>query len=141
MRIDQIGVFLKSLEVVIPDAVLQLAAKVIAAADREFGIGIGDRTECELVFQLRLARKNVEAHASDTRGGAGEIRIDKVLVQTDCLKDLCPAIALERRDAHLRKGLKQSFIHRLGEVLNGNVGSHPARQIASRGKVFERLDC
>ena len=67
MRVDQVGVFLKCLEVVVADAVLQLAdgvriqqvvlaihTEVIATSHRQLSIRIRDGTKRELVLQLRL---------------------------------------------------------------------------------------
>ena len=74
LLVDEVGVFLKCLEAVLPHGLLQLAdgqriqqvifavdALVITAADRKLGLELGQRTEGVLVFHLRLGRENGES--------------------------------------------------------------------------------
>ena len=87
--VDEVGVFLKRLEAVLPHRLLQLAdglrieqvifavhALVIAAADGKLGLELGQRTEGVFMFQLRFGRENGESDALDPRSGAGEVGID-----------------------------------------------------------------
>ena len=49
---------------------------------------------------------------------AGEVHIHQLFVQADRLKYLGSPIALQRRDAHLRKDFQQSLIDRFDVVLD-----------------------
>ena len=150
--VDEVGVFLKCLEAVLPHGLLQLAdgqrieqvifavdALVIAAADREFGLEFGQRTERILVLQLRFGRENCEADAFQARSRAGEIGVDQFFVQADGFEDLRSLITLQSRDAHLREGLQQALLDRLHEVLHGKFGSDAIAQFAAPGQVFNAL--
>ena len=123
LLVDQVRVFLESLRVVLPHGMLELAdgeriqqvifaahAVLIVAADGQFGVVAGDRLEGLLVLHLRFAREHVQADAFDARGRAGEVLVDQGFVQADGFEDLRAAIALQRRDAHLGKGLQQAFV-------------------------------
>ena len=76
LLVDEVGIFLKRLEAGLPHRMLQLAdgqriqqvifavdAIVVAAADRQFGLRFGKRTECVLMLHLRFARQHFEANA------------------------------------------------------------------------------
>jgi hypothetical protein len=143
--VEQVGVLLEGGRIVLTHGVLHLAdgerieqvvfaalAVLILAADDEIGLGLGERLEGVGVLHLRLARQHVEADALNARGGAGEVGIDEELVETDGLKHLCAAIALQGADAHLREGLQQALVDGLDEVLLGvfgvmSSGSRPRR--------------
>ena len=66
--------------------------------------------------------------------------VDQLLVQTDGLKDLRAAIALQGRDAHLREGLQQAFVDGLDVVLDGLLSRHAFRQQAAAGQIFQGFD-
>ena len=59
---------------------------------------------------LGFACQNIQAHSFDARGCAGEIPVDQVMVEADGFEDLRAAIALQRRDAHLRDDLEQPLV-------------------------------
>src|SRR3954452_2676799 len=154
LSIDQCGIFFKALKVLLADTVLQFADRVgiqqvifavypevIAAAYRELSVGVRNGAEGEFVLKLRFARQNVQSNSADPGSGSGEIRLDQIFIKSDGFEDLRAAITLQRRDAHLRKGFKQSFVDRLDEVLDRDIGSHAARQITSSRQIFESFDC
>src|SRR5881628_3122011 len=62
------------------------------------------------------------------------------MVQSDGLEDLCPAVGLYRRDAHLREDLQQTLIDSLDEfrLCSGRVKA--LRQIPVPFHVHERLE-
>ena len=120
--VDEIGVFLKSLEAFLPHGLLQFAdrqrieqvifavdALMIGPSDGELSLGLRQRTERILVLQLRFARKYVEADAFQSRSGAREISIDQLFVQADGFEDLRALITLQSRDSHLGEGLQQTL--------------------------------
>ncbi len=55
--------------------------------------------------------------AADATGGAGEIFGGKLLIQTDNLKDLGTAVALQGADPHFGENLEQALADRLDVVL------------------------
>ncbi len=57
----------------------------------------------------------------DARGGAGEVRVDQLALQTHGLEDLRAAVGLDRRDAHLGDRLEQAFADRLDVVLGRSL--------------------
>ncbi len=124
--VDQLRELLEGGEALLLNGVLQFAdrlrieqvilaadAVLIRAAGFEFRVRFGDRPEREIVLHLRFARKNIEADAFDARGRAGEVLLNQRFVQADGFEDLGAAIALQRRDAHLREDLQQSLVDRL----------------------------
>src|SRR5438034_1323685 len=68
------------------------AADVDAIVARSVGLRVAPR---------RLGRDLVQPDALDHRRGAGEIFLDQLARQADRIEDLCAAVGLERRDAHL----------------------------------------
>ena len=85
------------------------------------------------MLQLRFARENVETDAFDARRGAGEVLVHQLLVQPDGFEDLRAAIALQRRDAHLREGLQQAFVDGLDVMLHRFLERTP-RQISAHAR-------
>src|SRR5262245_61407944 len=56
---------------------------------------------------------DVDAHAAHARSGPREIPVDECLIQTDRLENLRAAVALQRRDSHLRHHLQDAFVEPL----------------------------
>ena len=54
----------------------------------------------------------------DARGRVREVRVDELLAQADRLEHLRAAVALQRRDAHLRHDLQHALVERLDVVLD-----------------------
>ncbi len=50
------------------------------------------------------------------------------MIQSNRLKDLRAAIALQRADAHLREGFQQPLVDRLDKVLFGVIAGDVLRQ-------------
>ncbi len=76
MVVDEVGVFLKGLEAILPHCLLQFTdgqrvqqmilavdSLVVSSSDREFRLGLSQGTECVLVLQLRFAGEHFEADA------------------------------------------------------------------------------
>ena len=114
---------------------------MIAAADRKFGFGFGERTEGMLVLHLRFARQHIQANSFQARSRAREIGVHQFFVQSDRFENLGALIALQRRDAHLRESLQQAFIHRLDEVLDRNFGGNAVGQILRARPDLPRSRC
>ncbi len=96
----------------VPDVVLALDAELVEAA----------RVEAVALERGELARAGVgrdplEPDAADARGRAREVAGDERAPEPDRLEDLRPAVALDRRDAHLREDLEQALADRLDEPL------------------------
>ena len=70
------------------------------------------------MLHLRFARQHFETDASDPRSRSREVCVDQIFVQSDGLENLRAAVALQRGNAHLRKGLQQAFVDGLHEVLD-----------------------
>ena len=156
LLVDQLGILLECREAVLPHRVLQLADRqrieqmvfaanpvLIFAAGRELGLGFGDRLEGKFVLHLRFARQHIQPDAFDARCRAGEIFLHQRLVQADRLEDLRAAIALQRRDAHLREDLQQAFVDGLLVVLErrlkgDTVGQHRLRSARSSSVSIAR---
>ncbi len=82
----------------------------------------------------------LQADATDSRAGPGEIRIHDLAIQPDGLEELRPAVAAEGRDAHLAHRLEDALLDR-GDVVVGNLdGLHLGRQLALPLQLIERLE-
>ena len=81
LRIDQCGIVFEALKILFSHAVLQLAdrlrvqqvvlaiyAKMIAAADRQLSVCVGDCAEREFVLKLRLTGQNIESYPAEMAG-------------------------------------------------------------------------
>ncbi len=79
---------------------------VITAAHRKLSLELGQRTEGILMLHLRFSRENSQSNPLQPRSGAGEVSVNQILVQSDGLEHLRSLIALQGRDAHLRKGFQ-----------------------------------
>ena len=60
----------------------------------------------------------VDADAADARRRVREVRIDEFLIQADRFEDLRAAIALQRRDAHLRHDFENALVDGLDVVVD-----------------------
>ncbi len=87
--VQQIGVLLEGLRIVLAHRLLQLAdglrilqvilaadAELILPADHQLGLRFGQRLESILVLQQCFARQHLNAHAFDARSRAGEVSVD-----------------------------------------------------------------
>ncbi len=92
------------------------------------------------MLQLGLPRQHIQAYALDARSRAGEVLLHQRLVQPDGFKDLRAAVALERRDAHLREDLQQALVDGLLVVLQGLIEGQVRREAAALVQILERLD-
>ena len=92
--------------------------------------------EASPMAHLRLAGDHVESDSRDARMGSDEGEIDDLPIEPDRLEDLRTAIALERRDPHLREDLEQSQIDRLQVVLFRTLRIEVVRHI---GPVVDEL--
>ncbi len=115
----------------VDEVILAVLAELVLPADDQLGLGVAQRLIGVPVLDLRLARQHVEPDAFDPRGCAREVGVDQFLVQADGLKDLCAAIALQGRDAHLREGLQQALVDGLDVVVLGLFfGQRGGQQVA-----------
>src|SRR5262249_17931632 len=169
--VDEIGVLLEGFEALLADGLLELAdgerveemalaadAVLILPADVEVSIVFAAGPIGELVPHGGLARDHIEADAADARGGAGEILVHELLVESDGLEDLGAAVALDGGDTHLGDGLQEALLDGLqvvlerlfkadvkgaaedhaGERFDGEIGIHGARAIADeQGEVHD----
>ena len=151
--VDEVSEFLEGSRVVGAHRVLHLAdgdriqqvvfaafAVLVLAADHEIGFGVGERLEGVGVFHLRFASEHFKVDAFDARSRAGEVALDERLAKADRLKDLGSAIALQRADAHLGEGLKQTFFDGLNEVLFALFSGDVVGQEATALEVVDGLD-
>ncbi len=90
----------------IQQVIFAVSAVVIAPSSGEVGLGIHDGLKCVLMLHLALASQHIQADPLEAGGRSREIGIHQIFVQSDRFENLSSAIALERRDAHFRKGLQ-----------------------------------
>ena len=122
----------------IQQVIFAVDAKLIGAADVQLGFRFRGGAERVRVLGLGFARQNIQAHAFDARSGSREVPVDQVLVQADGFEDLRAAIALQRRDAHLREDLEQPLVDGLLVVLERRGEVH--RQQPFLRHVLQRFD-
>ena len=85
-----------------------------------------------------LASDDIQPDAGDARRSAREILVDDRAADADRFEDLCAAIALHRRDSHLRGDLDDPLVGRLDVILlrlieRDVLGKHPfARHVRKR---------
>ena len=89
----------------VQQVIFAVDALVIVAADSQLSLKVDQRTERELMLQLRFRREHRQANAFQARGGSGEVGIYQVFVQADRFEDLRSLIALQGGNAHLRESL------------------------------------
>src|SRR6185312_5462994 len=97
---------------------LAATAPLILAARFEFPVEIRRRIERESMAIRRFARNYVKADAAHARSGPAEEAIDDFLVESNSLENLRAPIALDGRDAHLRRDLDQALTQSLDHVLD-----------------------
>ena len=124
----------------IEQVIFAALAVLILAAHDQLGFRIRERLEGVGMLHLRFASKHAEADALDARRGAGEVGLNKRFVQAHCFEDLRATITLQSTDAHLRKGLQQSLVDGLDEVLFGVLGSYLFRQQATALEIVDGFD-
>ena len=95
---------------------LAVAAPLVLAAGVEIVVVAAARREGADVPRLDFTGDDVEADAADARGGPGEVPVDECLLQADRLEDLRAAVALQRRDPHLRHDFQDALVERLDVV-------------------------
>ena len=87
----------------------------------------------------RLAGDDVDVGAADPRRGPREVAVDEAAVEADRLEDLRAAVALQRRDPHLRHDLQDALVQRLDVVADGAlVGQSLEHPLLNH--VVERLE-
>uniref|UniRef100_A0A6J5ZWJ4 Unannotated protein n=1 Tax=freshwater metagenome TaxID=449393 RepID=A0A6J5ZWJ4_9ZZZZ len=69
----------------------------------------------------RFLAKNIQANSPDPRRSPGEVAIDELLLESDRFEDLCTAVRLNRRDAHLGDRLQKPLAKRLDDIALGLV--------------------
>ena len=152
LRVDGLGVLLEDVVPSSPGRVLQaehglrveqvqlaLATPLVLPADLEGAVAgaaaaprVGDR-----VPPGDLLGHHVEPDPAELGGGAGEVALDQLLVESDGLEDLGTVVGRDRRDAHLRHHLEHPLAQRLDEVLDRLLRLH-LHQAAGR-QVLDRL--
>ena len=100
----------------IQQVIFPVDAVVVRAADRQLSLRTRGRLEGILVAHLRFPGDHAQAHALDSRNRPGKVLVHQLLVEADGFEYLRAAIALQRRNAHLRKGLEQPLVNALDEV-------------------------
>src|SRR5690606_8304604 len=63
------------------------------------------------VSPKRFLRDLGDPCSTDPRRRAGEVAIDELLIEPECLEDLRTAVTLQRGDAHLGEDLEQPLTH------------------------------
>src|SRR5207244_13344964 len=89
LAVNEVRIFLEGREALLPHRLLQLAdrqrvqqvilavdALMIRSSNREFGLGLCQRTEGVLMLKLSLAGKHFEANSLQTRRRTCEVGID-----------------------------------------------------------------
>ena len=100
----------------IEEVVLAVTAPLILAAGLELHGPGWARPERPRVPEAHFLRNDVDADAAHARGRVREVPVDERLAQPDRLEDLRAAIALQRRDPHLRHHLEDALVERLDVV-------------------------
>ncbi len=93
-----------------PEMTLAVATDLVEAAAGQQRCGVLTGCEGRLPAQTGLRRQRLQADAADARGGAVEVALDQIGSQSNGLEDLRPAVAAQRRDAHLRHDLAQALV-------------------------------
>ena len=116
--VDLRGVLQLGDDVGIEDVGFALAAPLILAADVEIERFAALRARIGVfVAAQRFLGNLLQPDALDAAGRAGEILVDESGVQPDRFENLRAAVALLRRDAHLRHHLQHALHRRFDEVL------------------------
>ena len=121
----------------VEQVILAFGAPLVLAAHRQrVAIGGGTVRECGVVPQQDLLRDHVRADAADARCGPAEVFVDHVLAQAERLEHLRAAIALQRRDPHLRGDLD----HALGGGLDEVPAGRPVVDVVQQALVDHVID-
>ena len=80
------------------------------------GSPTGRSGKASRVPPTRLLGQHVEADARDAGGGAREVPVDQLPIETDGLEDLGPAVALQGGDPHLGHHLQDALVEGLDVV-------------------------
>ena len=80
---------------------------------------VGAMLECLLMGPDRRIGDLVDSDAANLRGGPREATLDDFLVEPDSVEELCPVVAAQVRDSHLREDLEDAHFHGLPVVLEG----------------------
>ena len=116
----------------IEEVVLAVAPPLVLAAAVELLRASRPRTEGALVAPAHLFGNHVDADAADARHRVREVAVDERLVQADRLEDLRAAVALQRRDPHLRHHLEDALVERL-DVVRDRLVAVDARAASPAG--------
>ena len=81
----------------------------------------------------------LQADAADLRRGRREVLVDERAIEADRFEDLRAAIALQRRDAHLRHHLQHALVERLDVALD-RVVVRDVRQQSLADQIVERFE-
>ena len=111
---------------------------VDAARVEHFVAVVTARVGAEMAF-FDFAGDAGEVDAFDARGGPFEIRVDHLAVEADRLEDLCAAVTLDRRDAHLGHGFDDAF-HGGFDVMLDSFRNVDADEVPAADDVFDRLE-
>jgi hypothetical protein len=113
--------------------------RLVAAADRQL---VDDRhraaAEAAIVAGQGLGRQRREVEAADPAGRAGEGPRDHLGAQAQGLEDLRAAVALHRRDAHLRHDLQEAVV--AGVQVAGDRRLDRAGDVAARHQVGDAVE-
>ena len=120
--------------------ILAIYPEVIASTNCKLSISFGDGLKSEGVLQLCFAGEHIKANAADAGSRARKIGTHQVFIQTDCLENLRAAVALQRRDAHLRESFQQAFVDGFDKVVDRDVRCHTTGQVAATGKIFQAFN-
>ena len=113
----------------VEQVVLALAAPLVLAAQLELAVGplLGTGRVGDGVAGGHLGGDLVEADATETAHGAGEVLVDEVLAEADGLEHLGAGVGRHRRDAHLRHDLQHALAGGLDVAVHGVVGRRARR--------------
>jgi len=121
------------------EMVFGIAPPLVFAADGELRPAAGPRGVRHAMALERLARDPVDADAADAGRGSDEVRRDDGRVEADGLEDLGAAVALQRRDPHLRHHLEDALVERVDVVLD-RARKCDADQVPFPDEVVDRLE-
>ena len=92
------------------------------------------------VTLLDLLVQDLKPHSTELGYGSGEIAVNKILSQTNCLKTLRSRVGRDCRNTHLRHDLEHTFTQRLDHVLAGTLRGDAGDQTSNHHVLsgFER---
>ncbi len=123
----------------IEQVILPVTTPLVFAAFVEVGLADGPIRVRALMSLDHFLRDYVDADAADARGRPREVLVDERRIETDRFEDLRAAVALQRRDTHLRHDLQNALVERVDVVLHRlsvrDAGNQPVPK-----HVVERLE-